>query len=153
MILFFLLSFRPFPGSGLIKIPAVPGGPGILINPSGSWTSSRSSIRTSSDARPSRPLGPVRFSGCFGGFFRFSSFAFPVFCVFRKPGWVLSVAFFGLVAVSLFGVRAVCSWAFLGFSGGVSCLLCCLALLHLLIYRKRALPVRRPQWRPTPHPL
>ena len=63
MILFSLLSFRPFPGSGLIEIPAVPGGPGILINPSGSWTSSSSSTRTSFAAWPSRPLGPERFPG------------------------------------------------------------------------------------------
>ena len=151
MISFSLLSFRPFSGSGLIEIPAVPGGPGILINPSGSWTSSRPPTRTSSAARPSRPFGPVRFSGCFG----FSPvFFFGVFpsCVSRKPGCVRSVWFLGLVAVFCSGFGRFVFGCFSGFRGGFPCLLCCLAFLHLFS-RERASAGKPVAMAPDPPPV
>ena len=153
MISFSLLSFRPFSGSGLIEIPAVPGGPGILINPSGSWTSSRPPTRTSSAARPSRPLRSRAFSGCFGVFSGLFLWAFSRLVVSRKSGCVRSVWFLGLVAVSLFGVRAVCSWVFCRIFGGVF-LACCVVLRSCIFsLGKEHPPASRPQWRLTPHPL
>ena len=57
----FLLSplVRPFSGAGLTEIPAVPGGPGISVNPCGRRTRSSGSIRPSASRSSSRPVRPV----------------------------------------------------------------------------------------------
>ena len=94
-----------------------------------------------------RPQGPSGRS-FFPVFLRF-----PAFVVSRKPGCVRSVWFFGLVAVSLFGVRAVCLGRFGGFSGCF--FLACFVVLRSCIFSlgKEHPPARRPQWRLTPHLL
>ena len=144
----------------------MPGGPGILFDPSVSRQRSRSSIRTSATARPSRPSPSVFFGGDFSGF----SGSLPkvgkcfvsglvargsYFFVFWPNGSVSSGFGFG----SFFGS---------GFWGGVAVrflslvvfrfwfgLCCCLASLHLFLHRKTALPGIRPQRRlpPVPPPI
>ena len=59
MIFFFLYSVLTVSGAGLTEIPAVPGGPGILVNPSGRWTRSCGPTRPSASRSTSRPVRPV----------------------------------------------------------------------------------------------
>ena len=145
--LVFSILCRLFSGAGLTEIPAVPGGPGISVNPCGRWTRSSGSTHTSASRSTSRPVRP--------------EFFLAISRSFRSGNPAVSVwSFFsGLVAVSRFGVR-VCffgfSRVFLGFSGGVVfpffCLLCCLALLHLLS-RERASAGKPAAMAPDPPPV
>ena len=120
----------------------MPGGPGILFDPSVSWRRSRSSIRTPCAARTPRLLGsgcfPRAFLVCFPGFF--------------SPKWggvsglvarFVSFAFSGLMA-RFFWVSGSGRFLGFGFRGGVAAwvlfsvvfwfwfgLCCSLAFLHL----------------------
>ena len=141
MILFFSSLFRCVSGSGRNKISAVPGGLEILFLPSGCWPRSCGSTRTPSSCSSSRP---DRSEFCFCDLQG-------VFGPETRERVLFRGFFFGLVAVSLFGVR-VFFWfvlgCLLGFSrGGVFFLpcFCCSCVLHLLLHRTRASPVLRPQ--------
>ena len=91
------------------------------------------------------------FSGWFDGFSGLFC-AFP-FLFLGNPAVSVPVWFFGLVAVSLFGVRAVCSWAFCRVFRVVF-LACCVVLRSCIFsLGKEHPPASRPQWRLTPPPV